>query len=71
MKINMNARVRVKLTKKGNEILDAAEFASYNERENNYLEFTLWQLMQTFGGNFHIGMTELPFVDNAVELIRE
>lgn len=71
MKINMNDRVRVKLTDKGEEILDAVEFASYYERDGGYLEFTLWELMQIFGRHFHMGMTEMPFVNNSIELVRE
>jgi len=67
MKINMNDKVKVKLSEKGLRLLrlkfiDYPElFKSYTKvDENGYSEFQLWKLMSFFGE--HIGNgCEIPF----------
>lgn len=73
MRINTNAQVTVTLTRTGALIYEAhmGQFPSHvRERKlaGDTLTTQLWGLMQVFGDGIHMGMGEVPFVDNVVVL---
>lgn len=65
MKININDTVRVRLTEAGQ---DRYYGLTFNKATG--LQMPLWELMQIFGPGLHIGIgiTEMYFVDNEIEL---
>lgn len=75
MKINVNEIVTVRLTEYGNQILkehyDAMNLPEeYRNKGNLYgdHEFHLWELMNIFGNRFRMGMCEVPFVQNSIDV---
>lgn len=65
VKHNVNNRVKVKLTKRGQEILNArySKLGFVNERtadEEGYMSFQMHDLMNTFGQYMLLGY-EVPF----------
>lgn len=66
MIINMNDRVGVKLTPAG----QARWRGLYGLTPSSNLELSLWDLMATFGPGLHMGMTEMYFVDNKIEVLK-
>lgn len=65
VKHNVNNQVKVKLTKRGQEILDAryARFDLVNTRKpdkDGYISFQMHDLMNTFGQHMSLGY-EVPF----------
>lgn len=65
--MNMNDRVRVKLTNHGKLICTMAAYSVVNH--NGMIELPLWELMQIFGPRIHMGMPHMFFVDNEIEVI--
>lgn len=73
--INMNNQVAVKLTTFGEEVLSDYYIEmrlpkQYRTKpdETGCYSFHLWELMRIFGECFHMGMQEVPFMENAFAL---
>lgn len=66
MKININSQVTVRLTEAGQ-----AKWCSYYSVEEiaNTITEPLWEIMQVFGSGLHMGMSEMYFVNNELEII--
>ena len=60
MEFNINHNVRVRLTKRGKEIIDAEGISMPNEDKNGYSEWQLWYLMKIFGQYLYNGCN-VPF----------
>lgn len=63
--VNLNDRVRIRLNKQGKEILIAAY---PNMLAGNTWDAQLWEVMQVFGPNIHLGFrvpieTEIKFLE--------
>lgn len=85
MQINMNDKVKVKLTESGREIYRAfmADVSAPLEPylpaldpnrdldADGFSEFHFWEIMQVFGPKMHMGMTEMPFEENALTFVEE
>jgi hypothetical protein len=72
IKINLNAKVKVKLTKYGKEIMNKkAPIRFHHELENNIWETKLYLLFNVFGDSFSIGYSESLFINNEIILIDE
>ena len=85
MQINMNDKVKVKLTEAGRETYRAfmtdvsaplepylpALDPSRDLDADGFSEFHFWEIMQVFGPRMHMGMTEMPFEENAISFIEE
>lgn len=69
MNINLNARVRVKLTEHGKIILKMNEYTIDKPDENGFLELRLWELMGVFGSVMFMGNPNFPFENMNVELL--
>jgi hypothetical protein len=74
LKVNMNAPVKVVLTKYGRETLkkheDELRLAPkmrYRVGKDGVFESQLWELFLIFGPGTFLGMGRVPFVDNEVE----
>lgn len=65
MKINLNDQVSVKLTPFG----QARWRGLYGTTPSAFLVMPLWELMTIFGPSLHIGMPEVCFVDNEIEVL--
>jgi hypothetical protein len=70
MDININNKVKVKLTQAG---LKAATDAGYQhmaqkEDEEGYSSFQLWVLMSIFGPHMYNGMPEVMFEKNSIRI---
>jgi hypothetical protein len=65
MKININDTAKVKLTPKG-KLLCAINAEPI--MKDGAIELPLWALMRIFGPHIHMGMTEMFFVDNEIEI---
>jgi hypothetical protein len=65
MKININALVKVKLTQTGEARYKGLMGLS---GEYNNLEMPLWELMEIFGPGLHMGMIEMYFENNEIEI---
>jgi len=63
IKININVTVRVKLTEVG-----IARWRGKHGVTRSELEVQLWELMATFGPGMHMGMMDMYFVDNEIEI---
>jgi hypothetical protein len=75
---NINATVKVRLTKFGKELhkkqwedfwsscnrLEDFPYDPPKQDENGYVEFQMWELMETFGG--HIGLCKEPAFDTVI-----
>lgn len=61
----MNSQTTVKLTSFGK----AKYIGLFDTDPGDILILPLWELMQIFGPGIHMGMTEMYFVDNEVEII--
>ncbi len=72
MKFNINDTVRAKLTDYGTQYytLFHRTLGVSVPAAIKSVEMPLWELMQIFGPTLHMGMRELPFVDNEVEIVR-
>jgi hypothetical protein len=68
--MNINTRVRVKLTSKAKEILKKADLYEQPD-DQDILETELWCLMRVFGPHFYHGMTFDLFVGNDIEFVTE
>ncbi|MTI60316.1 MAG: hypothetical protein FH762_10150 [Firmicutes bacterium] len=67
MKVNINQKVKVILTDTGKDILlEKAPIIYYHECNGDYLELELWKLMQVFGNEIYLGISETPFIDNQI-----
>lgn len=68
--INMNDFCRVKLTAFGHHILESHYKGLYQpkQRDDGFYRFQMWELFQVFGSKFHLGMNEIPFVNNEIQL---
>lgn len=69
MKININDKVRVKLTPHGEIILAMDEYASDKPDADGVLETQFWELMRVFGPVMYNGNPNLPFENNVIELV--
>jgi hypothetical protein len=73
MKVNANEAVSVTLTMTGAAIYNdwMGQFP-HNIRERvqpgQTIKLPLWSLMQIFGPSIHMGMHQVPFVDNVMDL---
>jgi|GEM_PF-2593157 len=73
MKFNINAQVRVRLTKLGAAAHNAHHRLALSERswtpkaEGDVLEVPLWDLMHIFGPHCFMGSPIQPFKDNEIE----
>lgn len=74
IKINMNARVQVVLTKFGAEVYN--KYINQFDRkyrddvaEGHVLRDQLWSLFQVFGEHMQMGMREVPFEGNNIEFV--
>lgn len=68
MKININDRVRVKLTPHGKIIMAMNEYSVDKPDADGWLELPLWELMWVFGQCMFHGNPNLPFEGNEIEL---
>jgi hypothetical protein len=70
--LNVNDRVRVRLTPSGLHRLNIyyAAFKQKPRLDGEFYESSLWELMAIFGQLLHMGMTEIPFVDNRIEVLK-
>lgn len=71
MKVNLNDRCSVKLTKVGVERLEKEYWPGYKfnyNPETEVLSIELWHIMNIFGSMLGSGIIELPFVDNMIEI---
>lgn len=81
--LNTNEMVRVILTERGAAIYnaDAAKMnahmattrSSYRvtyKLPGDMHETSLWRLMQLYGPHIYMGMREMPFLDNVVEIVQ-
>ena len=69
MKINMNTKVKVKLTDFGEITLrevSPVDFKFYKEDKKKYYEDELWCIMAIFGDCFYSDMLYSPFVGNEI-----
>ncbi len=74
--VNLNQRVRVRLSETGLRVLDAYEadlglperHRRHGVTDGNLWRGPLWQLMQEFGPCISMGMNEGPVVGNRVEV---
>lgn len=74
--INMNDRVAVRLTAAGLIILDAFEetvgipvrHRRLSVSDGNLWKGQLWELMQDFGPCVSLGMIDMPFVANRIDV---
>ncbi len=64
MKINLNDKVRVKLTAHGDIALSMDEYAVDKPDADGNLEMQLWELMRVFGPFMFHGNPNLPFETN-------
>jgi hypothetical protein len=64
MKINLNDIAHVKLTPVG----QARWRGRFGITPSSNLTVPLWELMQVFGPGLSMGMSEMYFVDNIIEL---
>lgn len=74
VKVNINVQVRVTLSPFGKTILaadDMAHMRIVRIKDVDQHECALWELMRIFGRHMHMGMTEMPFVGNVVEINRD
>lgn len=72
--LNLNARVRVTLTPTGMRWLRERYAALAPglepwQPDANPREFQLWELMQVYGPHPYLGMVEMPFVGNRIEVL--
>ena len=77
MNLNLNDNVSVVLTEAGakryNEwheqfIVGLPVSRSKGKAAGDTLHAQLWMLFQTFGDSIHLGMSEVPFLDNEITL---
>jgi len=74
MKLNLNATAKVTLTSFGAGVYNAWVYRSPtwchldDKHTGDVLECQLWELMLIFGSTTRLGMVEVPFVDNAIEV---
>jgi len=61
--ININATVKVKLTEVG-----TARWRGKHNVTRTELELPLWELMAEFGPGLYMGMSQMYFVDNEIEI---
>lgn len=62
MQININDKVRVKLTDAGRWMLQNHDLKAYYRPEaDGYTEFHIWELMNIFGSKMYHGNPNLPF----------
>lgn len=64
MIININDIVKVNLTPIGQ-----ARWRGKFGITRTTLQLPLWELMNTFGSGMYMGMTDMYFVDNEIELV--
>lgn len=71
MEFNVNQKVRIRLTKRGRDILDRNEFGytGFRPVEGGYHEVQLWDLMQTLGQHMVMGLP-VPF-ETTIELMKD
>ncbi|TLX15987.1 hypothetical protein [Rhizobium sp. MHM7A] len=67
--MNINTKVRVKLTKEAKEILSRKDL--YELANSDVFETELWYLMKVFGPHLYQGMTFNLFEGNEIEFIEE
>jgi hypothetical protein len=73
MRLNLNAKVVVTLTEAGASIFND-HMARYPMKTplkvaGDTYRTELWALMQVFGAHIYMGMGEVPFLDNDLEII--
>ena len=70
---NINDKIKVKLTKYGNSIMEKdvtntlgmlknfnyKDYFPYHTDEDGYTEFQLWDFMRIFGSHFHVGCQQI------------
>jgi hypothetical protein len=71
LNVNLNEKVRVRLTGFGREILEKENIIVYPHMKHpgNWIEFQLWVLMNVFGKCMFNRMMEVPFEDNEIRLV--
>jgi hypothetical protein len=75
MKFNLNAKIRVTLTKEGARIYNKHWITAPNKYRplevavGDDVELELWRMAQIFGQDFYNGAAEVPFVDNRIEIV--
>lgn len=78
MKINMNDQATVTLTAYGARVWNArydgidipAEHLPEAVVAGQQIKTQLWDLMHVFGPGIHMGMQEVPFLQNEIEVLR-
>jgi hypothetical protein len=78
MQLNMNDQVRVTLTTYGAQVWNArydginipAEHLPAPCAPGDEVKTQLWDLMQVFGPGIHMGMSEVPFLKNEIEVTK-
>ena len=65
VKLNINDQVSVKLTDAGK----ARWRGLFGRTPPYFVVVPLWELMQMFGPGLHMGMTDMYFVDNEIEVL--
>lgn len=76
MMMNLNDRCRVTLTAAGaaqynvwDAITKYPGWTPKNLKEGDILVEQLWQLFQIFGPGIYLGMPEVPFLSNTIEVV--
>lgn len=74
MKLNVNVSVEVSLTPIGVEALKRDREGipnvewDFDVKKGNRISWPLWELMRVFGPLMVMGASQVPFVDNAIEI---
>lgn len=78
MIIDANDIVKVTLTEAGARIFNAQyhgtaipwKYRPAHKYGGDTLEVELWSLMKTFGPHIYMGMPEVPFLKNKIEVVK-
>jgi len=77
MIINMNDKVKVRLSDFGRQVHKQwvqttmggkFKFEPRAQDDEGWSEWSVWELMQTFGPFMRMGMPQVPFVDNEIKV---
>lgn len=66
MKINIDTEISIELTPTG----QARWRGLYGVTPSAFLVMPLWEVMQVFGPGLHMGMTDMYFVNNEIEVLK-
>jgi len=71
LKLNLNDQVKVRLTKRGLIVLNkyCEGVLLPKPDENGYYKFSLWELANIFGNEFHNGQMKPSIVNNEIVVL--